>query len=164
MNLKGLVLSERSQSQVTYLTIPFLGVPVVAQQVKDLALCKLQHRSGMQLGSGVAVAVAQAGSCSSHSTPSSGTSICRRCSLKKERKKKHFYVILENPQLHSDRVQISSCHKLGVNVGFGSKETAQGSSLGDGAVLYPNCCDNYLKYMWVITHMIHVFVYQQKHI
>ena len=41
----------------------------------------------MQLKSGVAAAVVQAGSCSSDSTPSLGTSMCRRCSLKKEKKK-----------------------------------------------------------------------------
>ena len=44
----------------------------------------------MRLGSGVAVAVAQAGSCSSDSTPSPGTSICRRHDYKKEK---------NNPQL-----------------------------------------------------------------
>jgi len=42
----------------------------------------------MQLGSGVAVAVAQAGSCSSDLTPSLGTSICHGCGPKKTEKKK----------------------------------------------------------------------------
>ena len=37
---------------------------------------KLQHRSQMQLRSGIAVAVVWAGSCRSSSTPSLGTSIC----------------------------------------------------------------------------------------
>ena len=32
------------------------------------------------------------------------------------------------------------------------KEIAQGSSLGDGAILHSNGCDNYLKYTWVIIH------------
>ena len=48
----------------------------------------------MQLGSGVAVAVVYAGSYSSDSTPSLGTSICHRCSpkaagvaLKRQKKK-----------------------------------------------------------------------------
>ena len=36
----------------------------------------------------VAVAVAQAGSCSSNLTPSLRISICRRCSPKKQKKKK----------------------------------------------------------------------------
>ena len=36
----------------------------------------------------VAVAVAVAGSCSSDSTPSLGTSICHRCGPKKTKKKK----------------------------------------------------------------------------
>ena len=39
----------------------------------------------MWLGSHVAVAVAQAGSCSSNSTSSLGTYICLRCSPKKKR-------------------------------------------------------------------------------
>ena len=38
------------------------------------------------LRSSVAVAVAQAGSCSSDSTPGLETSICHRCSHKKQRK------------------------------------------------------------------------------
>ena len=42
----------------------------------------------MWLGSGVAVAVVWAGSYSSDSTPSLGTSICRGCSPKKTKKKK----------------------------------------------------------------------------
>ena len=37
----------------------------------------------MQLRSHIAVAVAQAGSCSSNSTPSLGTSLCHRCSPKR---------------------------------------------------------------------------------
>ena len=43
--------------------------------------CKLQT---WWLGSGIIVAVAQAGSYSSDSTPSLGTSICRECSPKKQ--------------------------------------------------------------------------------
>ena len=42
----------------------------------------------MQLGSGIAVAVAVVGSYGSDSTPSLGTSICCECGLK--RKKKNF--------------------------------------------------------------------------
>ena len=42
----------------------------------------------MSLGSGFAVAVAQAGSYSSDLTPSLGTSICCTCSPKKQTKKK----------------------------------------------------------------------------
>ena len=40
----------------------------------------------MQLGSHVAVAVAQTGSCSSDSTPSLGSSICCMCGHKKKKK------------------------------------------------------------------------------
>ena len=42
----------------------------------------------MRLRSGIIVARAQAGLCSSDSTPSLETSTCHRCGLKKERKKK----------------------------------------------------------------------------
>ena len=41
----------------------------------------------MLLGSGVAVAVSQASSCRSDSTPSPGTSTCHRCCSKKKKKK-----------------------------------------------------------------------------
>ena len=46
--------------------------------------CSLQKR----LRSAIAVAMAQAGCCSSDSTPSLGTSICHRCSPQKIKKKK----------------------------------------------------------------------------
>ena len=46
--------------------------------------CELQHRLQMQLRSGVAMAVGWAGSCSSDSTPSLGTSTC---GPKKKKKK-----------------------------------------------------------------------------
>ena len=42
---------------------------------------ELWCRSKSRLGSCVAVAVVEAGSCSSDSTPSLGTSTCHRCSL-----------------------------------------------------------------------------------
>jgi len=42
----------------------------------------------LKSGVAVAVAVAQAGSCSSDWTPSLGPSICRRCGPKKKQKKK----------------------------------------------------------------------------
>ena len=49
---------------------------------------ELQQRSQTQLGSGIAVAVAEGGSYSSDSTPSLGTSLCHRCSPKKKKKRK----------------------------------------------------------------------------
>ena len=49
---------------------------------------ELWRRSQTQLGSGVAVAVTQASSCSSNSTPSLGTSICHGCRPKKHIHKK----------------------------------------------------------------------------
>ena len=52
--------------------------------------CEMRCRSQMQLGSwdALAVAVEQAGSCSSDSFPSLGTSICHRCGTKKQSKTK----------------------------------------------------------------------------
>ena len=73
-------------------------------QVRSLALfsgtgircChELWCRSQMQLGSGVAVAVVQASSCSSDSTPSLGIFICLECSPKKQRKKKRMLIKCE---------------------------------------------------------------------
>ena len=46
------------------------------------------HTLLMQLGSGVAVAVAEPSSCSSDSTPSPGTFICHRCRPKQKEKKR----------------------------------------------------------------------------
>ena len=63
-------------------------------QVQSLALisrlriwhcCELWYTSQIWLGSGVAVAVAVASSYSSDSTPRLGSSICCRCSPKKEK-------------------------------------------------------------------------------
>ena len=70
----------------------------VRKQVRSLALLselRIQHcrelrcRSQTQLRSCVAVAVAQASSCSSDPTSSLGTSIRRRCSPKKKNKNKN---------------------------------------------------------------------------
>ena len=49
---------------------------------------ELWCRSKMQLWSSVAVAVVEAGSYGSDSTPSLGTSICHRCGPKEQKKKK----------------------------------------------------------------------------
>ena len=56
--------------------------------------CELWCRSQKQLGSGVAVAVAYASSCSSDKTPSLGTSICcaMGAALKRQKKKEKLYV------------------------------------------------------------------------
>ena len=48
---------------------------------------ELWYRSQMQLRSGISVAVAKAGSCSSNLTPSLETSICHGCSPKQTNKK-----------------------------------------------------------------------------
>ena len=89
------------------------GVPIVVQwkqtqvvsmrmQVQSMALLiglriwhchKLWCRLQMRLGSCIAVAVAQASSCSSNSTPSLGTSICHRCAPKKNRIPQMSYLL-----------------------------------------------------------------------
>ena len=94
--------------QKTHSEKGFLGVPVMAQwvtiqlapmriwvpfpaSISGLRIWhygKLRSRSQMGLRSLVAVAGAQAGSRSSNSTPSLGTSICHRGSPKKQKKKK----------------------------------------------------------------------------
>ena len=56
----------------------------------------------MRLGSGFAVAVAQASSCSSNLTPSLGTSICHKCGPKKKGKKKRE---VKRDQIIEDSVQ-----------------------------------------------------------
>ena len=67
---------------------------------------ELWFRSQMRLRSGVAVA--QAGSCSSDSTSSLGTSMCRRCSPRKQKSKKKkneaSFALSGNqvPNTHSD--------------------------------------------------------------
>ncbi len=50
---------------------------------------QLHCRLKTQLRSGVALAVAQAGSCHSDSTPSLGTSICQGVALKRKKKKRN---------------------------------------------------------------------------
>ena len=60
------------------------SIPGLSQWVKDLSCCELWCTSQTQLKSGVAMAVVQAGSFSSSSTPSLGTSICLRCGPKKQ--------------------------------------------------------------------------------
>ena len=99
--------SRKVNMMVCLSRIYLLGVPIVAQQkrirlgtmwlkVRSLALlsgsriqccCELWCRSQTQLGSDVAVAVVQAGGCSSNSTPSLGTSMCCGCGPKKRPKK-----------------------------------------------------------------------------
>ena len=54
------------------------SIPSLAQGVKDPVLPQLQHRSQTWLRTGVTVSVAEAGSHSSDSVPSLGTSICGR--------------------------------------------------------------------------------------
>ena len=56
--------------------------------LRILCCHKLWHRSQTRLGSGIATALAKARSCSSNSTPSLGTFVCHRCSLKKPNKNK----------------------------------------------------------------------------
>ena len=70
----------------------------------------------MPLGSCIAVAEVQAGSCSSDSTPSLGTSMHCRCSCKKPKKKKkrkqHMYEVFHKQQsITRTRVRTCYCHR-----------------------------------------------------
>ena len=56
--------------------------------------CKLQCRSQMWLGSGIAMVVAWAGNCSFDLTPGLGTPICLKCSPKNKTERKEKKVIL----------------------------------------------------------------------
>ena len=58
------------------------------QWVKDPKLLQLWRTSQTRLGSGVAMTVVQADSCSSDLTPSQGISICCGCGPKRQKKKK----------------------------------------------------------------------------
>ena len=60
----------------------------------------------MQLGSHVGVVVLKAGSCSSDSTPSLGTSICHRCGHKKKKKVNKQSPPKKNPKIR-DRAEES---------------------------------------------------------
>ena len=71
------------------------SIPGLIQWVKDPALPQLWHKSQMWIRSGITMAVVQAGSCSSDSTPNLGTSICHKYGHKKKKnridKTRHFY-------------------------------------------------------------------------
>ena len=60
---------------------------------------ELWCRSQTRPGSGIAVAVVKAGSCSSNWTPSLGTSICHGCDQKKKKKKKKIIYLF----VHKER-------------------------------------------------------------
>ena len=62
------------------------SIPRVTQRLRIQHCYKLQHRSQMWLGTGVAMAVLQACNCSSHSTPSPGTSLHCMCGCTKKKK------------------------------------------------------------------------------
>ena len=68
------------------------------------------------------MAVAQAGSCSSNSTPSLGTSICSRCGPKKQKQKqnkktpkKPNYFQGSNPHLYNNDSRSSHCGSVVTN-------------------------------------------------
>ena len=58
---------------------------------------ELWCRSQVQLGSGISLAVVQASSCSSKSTPSLGVSLCRGCGLKKQTNKTVTLLVFLSP-------------------------------------------------------------------
>ena len=64
------------------------SIPGLAQWVKDPAFRELWCRLWTRLGSGIAVAVVEAGNNSSGWTPGLGPSICRGCSPEKDNKTK----------------------------------------------------------------------------
>ena len=72
----------------------------------------------MQLGSQVVVAVAEAGGCSSDSTPSLGTSICCRCDPEKKKTKKKRYswtlTYFHEPEMKQKHSKISGASVSGV--------------------------------------------------
>ena len=68
------------------------SIPGLTQWVKDLVVPWAVVQITSQLGSHVAVAVVQAGSCSSDSTPGLGTSICCRYSPKKQNETKNISI------------------------------------------------------------------------
>ena len=69
-------------------------IPGLVQWVRTRHYCELWERSQTQLRSSTAIAVVQAGSCCSDSTPSLGTSICCKCSPKKIKILKIYLIIL----------------------------------------------------------------------
>ena len=77
------------------------SMPGLAQWVSGSGIqhChELWYKSQMRLGSHVAGAEVQAGSCSSDLTPSLGTSICHGCCPKKKKKKKKKVDLSKNIQ------------------------------------------------------------------
>ena len=88
--------------------------------LSELRICRcyeLWCRLQTSLRSGVSVAVAQASSCSSDSTPSLGTSVCRGCGPKRTKKQKAKQRN-ENPLLHQEMIEYDNssnnlCHDAG---------------------------------------------------
>ena len=74
------------------------SIPGLTQWVKNPALPELWCRLQTRLGPGNATAVAQAGSCSSDSTPSLGISICPGYSPKTKNKNKEKDNLINNRQ------------------------------------------------------------------
>ena len=65
------------------------SIPGLTQRLRIWQCCELWCRSQVRLGSGAAVAVVQAGSCSSDMTPSLGTSLCYGCGPKMQKTKQN---------------------------------------------------------------------------
>ena len=65
--------------------------------------CQLWYRSHTLLGSGIAVAVAEASSYSSDSTPNLGTAICHGGDPKKTKKKRLMHPYVHSRTIHNSQ-------------------------------------------------------------
>ena len=79
-------MAQMKQIQIASMRIQVQSLALLSGRKSRIAVtCGVGRRC--KLRSHVAVAVAQAGNCSSNSTPSLGTSICHRCGPKKAKNK-----------------------------------------------------------------------------
>ena len=78
------VMAQQKQNQLGTMRLRFLSLALLSG-LRIQRCCELWCRSQMQLGSGVAMAVAQASNCSSGQTPSLRTSTCQKYGSKKQK-------------------------------------------------------------------------------
>ena len=85
MQQQGVPVGAQCVMNLTSTHVDVGPIPGPKQWLRIRCCRELWCRSQARLGSGVAVAVVEAGRCSSHSIPSLGTSTCRRCGPKKKK-------------------------------------------------------------------------------